>query len=94
MRAMITTCTGNNRLTTSASAAALSILNEVLALPGPEQVRSALRGDVIRNLRVFIVHYLLLTLLRRDMKRRVHIFRSGVHGRAVLQQQHNYIDIS
>lgn len=82
-------------ITTNVSAArSLSILNEILALPGPEQVRSGLRGDVIRYLRAFIVHYLLLTLLRRDMERRVHIFRGGVHSRAVLQQQHNNIDIS
>lgn len=78
----------------SAGSGSLSILNEVLALPGPEQVSSTLRGDVIRYLHALIVHYLFLTLLGCDMKRRVHIFRSGVHGRAVLQQQHNNIDIS
>lgn len=88
---MRTMCIGNNEKT--CPPAALSILNEVLALSSPEQVRSVLRGDVIRYLHALFVHYLFLTLLRRDMKRRVHIFRSGVHSRAVLQQQHNNIDI-
>jgi len=62
-------------------------------VPAPKQEHPVLRGDVIRYLRELFVHYLLLTLLRRDMKRRVHIFRSGVHSRTVLQQQHNNVDI-
>lgn len=90
MRTVCTIMTTTNYVRSSS----FSILNEVFALPGPEQVRSVLRGDVIRYLHALFVHYLLLTLLRRDMKRRVHIFRGGVHSRAVLQQQHNNVDIS
>lgn len=60
------------------------ILNEVLALPAPKQVYSILRVDAIRYLRVLFIHYLLLTLLRRDVKCRVHVLRRGVDGRSVL----------
>lgn len=63
-------------------------------MSNPKQLHEIDGIDVIHQLFSNKIFYLVLALLGGDVQRRVHVLRDGVNLSAVLQQQHDDVDIS